>query len=249
LLRTHLRGTCEHLLLLVFPANRPAPWRWTSSLGRPGGERGAPSLCACAAAAQVSRRPSCEPRTANAQPSPPRQARFGQRRPSRSPTTATRRTRCAQTWAAPPHRRMPGSSAVRTARTPRPRTPEACPSGHPDRAGRVDTGRVDTRRPPDHWTDVRPADSGRGQGDEWRVRRPGISTVTATATAGWAGPTPARVAASAALRPSAQPRLRCQAHRPGQPPQGDPAVREASPGQGALPAHPRRPGPTPPELT
>jgi hypothetical protein len=99
---------------------------------------------------------------------------------------------------------------VRTARTPRPRTPEACPSGHPDRAGRVDTGRVDTRRPPDHWTDVRPADSGRGQGDEWRVRRPGISTVTATATpAGLAQP----LLGLPRLRRSGHPRSRAYAAR------------------------------------
>jgi transposase len=46
-----------------------------------------------------------------------------------------------------------------------------------------------------------------------------------------------------------QPRLRSQTHRPGQQPQRDPAVREASSGQGALSTHPRRPGPTAPSLT
>jgi hypothetical protein len=38
---------------------------------------------------------------------------------------------------------------VRTARRQRPRTPDACLSGHPDHTGRVDTGRVDTGGPLD----------------------------------------------------------------------------------------------------
>jgi hypothetical protein len=54
----------------------------------------------------------------------------------------------APTVAGPPQRR-PGSSAVRTARLQRPRTPNACLSGHPGYTGRPDTGRPDTGRPPD----------------------------------------------------------------------------------------------------
>lgn len=49
-----------------------------------------------------------------------------------------------------------GSSAVRTAWMQRPRTPDACLSGHPDRTGRVDTGRLDTGCPPDQLVDGRP---------------------------------------------------------------------------------------------
>jgi hypothetical protein len=93
--RTHLRGTCERLLLLVLPRNRPAPWRWTSSLGRPGGERGA----AASAPAKRQPRSAVDTRAATqCQRSTicPSQAGFGQRRPSRSGTTATRRTRSAK---------------------------------------------------------------------------------------------------------------------------------------------------------
>jgi hypothetical protein len=63
---------------------------------------------------------------------------------------------------------------VRTARTQRPRTPDACPSGLPDRTGRVDTGRVDTGRPPDQWTRTgRPA-ACPASGQPRRPRRPPV---------------------------------------------------------------------------
>jgi hypothetical protein len=69
------------------------------------------SLCAYQAAvstaAQLCPRHSCERRTANVGPSLPRQARFGQRRASRSPTTATRRTWCARRGLPRPHRCIP----------------------------------------------------------------------------------------------------------------------------------------------
>jgi hypothetical protein len=71
--------------------------------------------------------------------------------------------------ACPRHRR-PGSSAVRTARTQRPRTPDSCLSGHLDHTGRVDTGRLDTGRPRDQ-VDGRPHG---GQSDVRRGRRPDI---------------------------------------------------------------------------
>jgi hypothetical protein len=77
----------------LLPHQPTGTWPWTGSPGRPGGERGAAAWTP-AKQRQVWRRPSCEPRTANVRPSFARQARFGQRRPSRSPTTATRRTRC-----------------------------------------------------------------------------------------------------------------------------------------------------------
>jgi hypothetical protein len=72
---TYPRRTCGGLVstcsLACSPANRPAPWRWTSSLGRPGGERGT------AACATAKRRPRsavdirAQPGTANVQPSVP----------------------------------------------------------------------------------------------------------------------------------------------------------------------------------
>ena len=173
--RTHLRGDVGAAAPARAPSQPTGILRWTSSHGRPGGERHAVAS-ADPMEGPVWRRPLGEPRTAEPTtiPSPP-----GPNSGSDDP--ATRRSqrhlapRCAQRWAAPPHRRMPGSSAVRTAPTPpRPRSPQACLSGHQDRAGRVDTGRVDTGRPPDQWTDVRPADSGPGHRDQWRVRRPDI---------------------------------------------------------------------------
>jgi hypothetical protein len=59
-----------------------------------------------------------------------------------------------------------GSSGVRTVRTHRPRTPDACPSGHLDRSGRLDTGRLDTGR----LDTGHPRDQvdGRPHGGQWR---------------------------------------------------------------------------------
>jgi hypothetical protein len=82
-----------------------------------------------------------------------------------------------QPWSVPPHRCSPDP-----ARLQRPRTPDGCPSGHPDHPGRVDTGRVDTGRVdtgrvdtrPVGRTSVRTADSGRGHSDERRGRCPDI---------------------------------------------------------------------------
>jgi hypothetical protein len=119
---------------------------------------------------------------------PSREARFGRRRPRRSRTTATRRTRGAQTRAAPRHRR-PGSSAVRTARTQRPQTPDACPSGHPECNGRG-------HRSPGHRTSARPVGRTPARRTENADRATngvaGVrtsSTATTTATAGWTAQT------------------------------------------------------------
>jgi hypothetical protein len=76
------------------PSQPTGTWRWTSSPGRPSGQRGA-AACAPAKRRPGCRRRSCQPRTTNLRPSLPRQARFGQQRPRRSPAAATRRTRCA----------------------------------------------------------------------------------------------------------------------------------------------------------
>jgi hypothetical protein len=160
-------ATCAYLLLPLLP--RPAdrclaldqlPWSPRQHARRP-------SLCACHAAAQVCRRHSCQPRAARRTTIPPRQARFGQRRPSRSPTTATRQTRLRPTWPVPRHRRVPGSSAMRTARLQRPRTPDACLSGHPHHTGRVDTGRVDSGVCPTGWTDLCPHGGQRMRTERW----------------------------------------------------------------------------------
>jgi hypothetical protein len=163
------RGLVSTCSFSCSPANRPAPWRWTSSLvGKAAGRRR--SLCACDAAAQV-RRPSCEPPTANAAPplplkpvcgraTTPPADHGGTSNPLR-PTGTARRTE--------PFQGQRGADSAAAAL----RTPEARPSGHLD-----GTGRVDTAWTPDvsltDWTDVRTVDRGRGQGDDRRGRRPDI---------------------------------------------------------------------------
>jgi hypothetical protein len=172
--RTHLRGlvsTYEHLLLLVLPANRPAPWRWTSSLGRPGCERGA----AAGAPAKRQPRSAVDPRASHAQ------ARWG--------TTATRRTQSAKrglsrgTDVRDPARSGQRGRRGRGHRTPV--CPDACLSGHSDHTARVDTGRLDTGRPRDQ------VDGGPhgGQSDVRRGRRPGILDGHDDGGAGWAAQT------------------------------------------------------------
>jgi hypothetical protein len=152
--RPHLRGTWN---TRSFPYSPPTDRhrRWTSSHGRR----------AASAAPQPVRIPSGSPglastlvRATHGQRStiPARQARFGQRRPSRAPTTATRPTRCANVAGptAPtdsgiqhgPH--SAAAAAVDTGRVSV-RTPRITP-------GRVDARRLDTRRPPDQ-LDGRPS--------------------------------------------------------------------------------------------
>jgi hypothetical protein len=145
--RRHPRGTCAHMLLPCSPgqptdtlALDQLPWsaRRRSAAPQPVRVRsGGPDLLSTLVPAT-----HCQRWTI---PSPPGPLRAATTRPLG--TTATRRT-SAPTVACPGHRRS-GSSAVRTARTQRPRTPDACLSGHPDHAGRVDTGRLDTGPPPD----------------------------------------------------------------------------------------------------
>ena len=194
--RTNLRGTWEHLLLPRSPANRPGPGPGPASMvGQ-----------AASAAPQPVRMPSGGPglastlvRATHGQRStiPARQARFGQRRPSRAPTTATRPTRCANVAgpAAPtdsgiqhgPH--SAAAAAVDTGRVSV-RTPGSHRScghqahGHRTHGHRTRGHRTSTR--PVGRTSVRMADSGREQSDERRGRRPDILDGTTTATAGWA---------------------------------------------------------------
>jgi hypothetical protein len=125
-------STCS---LACSPANRPAPWRWTSSLGRPGGERGA------AAGAHARRRPrsAVDPRASHALPT--LDHLFPARPDSGSDDQAARR----------PQRHVePGP--------PNPGCPTAPTSGiqrGPDSADAeaADTGRPSVRTPvcPDTW--------------------------------------------------------------------------------------------------
>jgi hypothetical protein len=196
--RPHLRGTWN---TRSFPYSPPTDRhrRWTSSHGRR----------AASAAPQPVRIPSGSPgrsstlvRATHGQRStiPSRQARFGQRRPSRAPTTATRPTRCANV-AGPAAPTDSGSSTVRTARLQRLWTPDACPSGHPGSPrsrGHRSPGHQTSARPVGR-TSVRMADSGRGPSDDRRGRRPDILDGHDDGDRRLGGPNLARVAASAAL--------------------------------------------------
>jgi len=186
--RPHLRGTWN---TRSFPYSPPTDRhrRWTSSHGRR----------AASAAPQPVRIPSGSPglastlvRATHGQRStiPARQARFGQRRPSRAPTTATRPTRCANV--AGPNRtdgfRDPARSAQRGCsgyghRTPvRPDTPD-----HPRSHGHPSPGHQTSARPVGR-TSVRMADSGRGPATT-AVAGVRTSWTATTATAGWAART------------------------------------------------------------
>jgi hypothetical protein len=198
--KTHLRGTREHLLPRVLPSQPTGtlaldqlPW----SARRRARRR---SRCDCEAAAQACRRPSCQPRTANARPSlsQPGRIRAATTNPLADHSDPSNPVR--QIWAVPRHR-PPGSSAVRTARTQRPRTPDACLSGRlsvrtpgshrsPGHRTRVDTGR------PRDQADGRPHG---GESDERRGRRPDILDGHDGGGRRLGGPNLARVAPSSAL--------------------------------------------------
>ena len=94
------------------PANRPAPWRWTSSLVGQAARRRR-SLCACDTAAQIRHRPSCEPPTANAAPSLPSDP-CGQA--TTPPADHGDTSNPLPQRGRPAHRAIPRASAVRTAR-------------------------------------------------------------------------------------------------------------------------------------
>jgi hypothetical protein len=131
------------------PANRPAPWRWTSSLvgqAAPQPVRvrwGGPGLVSTLVGAT------------HGQPSiiPSRQVRCGQSTAPPADHGGTSKA-IAPNGDGPPHRAIPGSSAVRTARLQSRGHQRPVPSGHLDGTGRLDTGsmdtgRVDTGRPRD----------------------------------------------------------------------------------------------------
>jgi hypothetical protein len=181
------RATCAQLLLLVPPANRPAPGAGPAPMSarrraRRRSRRG--SIPAAGLPSTLSEPGTAEPTTIASPPDPN----------SGSDDPATRR---------PPRHIAPDAP-----RRGRPRRTDACQDpalcGQRGRRGHGHRRRVrpDTRIAPvawtpvawtpdvrpTHWTDVRPADSGRGQATN------GVSGVrtssTATATGGWAGPTP-----------------------------------------------------------
>ena len=115
------------------------------------------SRYACQAAAQVWRRPSCEPRTANVRPSflARPDSGSGDDHAARGPHGDTSNP-VRQPW---PVRRTDvfriqrGADSATAAAAD---TGRACLSGHPDHTGRVDIGRLDTGRPPDQ-LDGRPS--------------------------------------------------------------------------------------------
>jgi hypothetical protein len=186
--RTHLRGLVSTRSFSCSPANRPAPWRWTSSLVGQAARRRR-SLCACDAAAQVCRRPSCEPPTANAAPSLPSD-------PMRAGDHAARGPRrhvepIAPNGDGPPPRAIPRASAVRTARLQ---------SRGYRRPVRPDTRMAPVAWTPDAWTpDVRLTDWTRTSAqrtedaDRATTGVAGIRTSSRPATNRWAArPRPGR---------------------------------------------------------
>jgi hypothetical protein len=186
--RTPLRGTWAHLLLprAPQPTHRhpgagPAPL-----VARRRARRR--SLCACQAAAQVCRRPSCQPPTAKVRPSLPRQARVGQRPPPRSPTTATGRTRCATrgrsrgTGVRDPARCGQRGRSGRGHRTPV--RPDTCITLDP---WTPDAGHRTSARPVGRTSTRRTADADSATNGVAGVRT--CSTATTAAAAGWAAQT------------------------------------------------------------
>jgi hypothetical protein len=155
--RTHLRGSLVSTCSFCAP---PALWRRVSSLGRQaassapdpvripgGGVTGGPAL-----PSTLVRATHCQRWTIPSLPGP---IRATTSKPLTDHSDTSKLVR--EMWPAPPRRCIPGSSAVRTAWMQRPRTPDACLSGHPDRTGRVDTGRLDTGPlRPTSWLDGRP---------------------------------------------------------------------------------------------
>jgi hypothetical protein len=187
--RPHLRGTWEHPLLPLLPRQPtgtgagPAPMVAEQRARRR-------SRYAYQVAVQVGGRPSCEPRTANVRPSLPARPDSGSddqaaHRPQRHVQPG------APMWPVPPHRRIPdparsgqrGCSGCGHRTRVRPDTPD-----HP---GRVDTGRLDIRRPPDQ-LDGRPSAWRTADADPATTAVAGVRTswtATTTATAGWAART------------------------------------------------------------
>jgi hypothetical protein len=88
-------ATCAHLLLPVPPATRPAPSVAPAPLVAQAVSAASPPLPVRSGGPGLPS-PLVPATHCPTHDHPSRQARFGQRQPSRSPTTATRRTRCAQ---------------------------------------------------------------------------------------------------------------------------------------------------------
>jgi hypothetical protein len=166
-----MRGDVGVTAPSLLPSQSTGTCAGPSSPGRPCGEHGA------AACAHAKRRPRSAVDAGASHPRPTFDHPFAATPDSGATTKpladhSDMSNLLRQPWPVPPHRR-PKSSAVRTARL---RTPDACLSGHPDHTGRVDTGPLDTGRPPER-LDARP----HGVRTSW--------TATTTATAGLAAQT------------------------------------------------------------
>jgi hypothetical protein len=183
--RAHLGDTGRTCSFSCSPANRPASWRWTSSLAGHG----------AAACARAMRRPrsAVDPRASHPRPTQHHPFPSG---PMRAGDHAARGPRrhvepIAPNEDGPPHRAIPGSSPVRTARLQS--------HGH-RRPVRPDTWMAPVAWTPDAWTpdvrvtdrtdvrltdrtDVRTADRGRGQATTGVA---GVRTSSRPATTRWA---------------------------------------------------------------
>jgi hypothetical protein len=197
------RRACEGLVstcsLACSPANRPAPWRWTSSLGRPGGERGA----AAGATAKRRPRPAVDPRASHALPT--HDHLFPARPHSGSDDQAARRPQ-RPVEPGPPNLGCPAAptsgiqrgadsadaEAADTGRLSVRRLSVRTPGSHRSPGHRT---RVDTGRPRDQ-VDGRPHG---GESDERRGRRPDILDGHDGGGRRLGGPNLARVAPSSAL--------------------------------------------------
>jgi hypothetical protein len=212
--RTHLRGTGEHLLVLVLPSQPTGTLALDLLPCRPAGEAapqpvrvrwGGPGLV------------STLVRATHGHPStiPSRQAPCGQAAAPPADHGGTSNPYAQRGRpAAPSHSRVQRGADSTAAE---PRTPKARPSGHLDGTGRVDTGRVDTGRPRDR-LDGRPHGGQRTRtGDDRRGRRPDGHPRDGRPPAG-GRPDLARVAASRGAWPPITAAVTTPAPRPWSPP-------------------------------
>jgi hypothetical protein len=135
----------EHLLRPCFTGTlAPGQLPWS-----PGGELGAGACahtrrrCQRRPSSALDTRASDAPANGGPSPAPPGPIRATTSKPL---TDHSDTSNLVREVACPAPPMYSGSSTLRTAGMQRPRTPDACLSGHPDRTGRVDTGRLDTGR-------------------------------------------------------------------------------------------------------
>jgi hypothetical protein len=140
-----LRGPVSTCSVQCSPASRPAPWPGTSArigpLGPRRRRRRNAGQAAALATVDLVRASHGQPRTIPSRPARCRQAT--------TPPTDHRHIDPLRPAGRPATPNHSGSSAARTGAAAAPRTPEACPSGHLDGTGRLDTGRLDAGCPLD----------------------------------------------------------------------------------------------------